>query len=474
MAGTTELASLTTGGALQLTITSPQAGDRWTGGSRTISWNLTGGVGARFAVQYSSDGGTSWLPLTADLQARSLTVDTSRLQGSDRVRFRVLAGAGMSTASAEVGNITLTQSPRVQVAGGAFDLHNAQVDQGVDRKLVIANAGDGPLRISALTTSSAQFQIISPVAPTLIMVGASTTITVRFVPAAAGTISGTLRVDSNDATQPSLTIPVTGKGFNTATSELVVSPAALDFGSVQQGKGQTRALVVTNFGPAPLNVTQVQLAGAGFALAAASPAPFTLTVGQSLNLTLRYVPAATGAATGSISFTSNDPAQASLKVNLNGTGTAAGGAALPGINANGVVNAASFLPGLSRGGLATVFGTNMANGSQLVTNATWPVTMSGAKVLVAGIEAPLYYVSAAQINFQTPFEVPMGTVQVVVMRMASRACPSTRARRRRWIRLLSTWTGSWCRPRIRRLRASTCLPSSRESAASPATRRRVM
>jgi uncharacterized protein (TIGR03437 family) len=40
--------------------------------------------------------------------------------------------------------------------------------------------------------------------------------------------------------------------------------------------------------------------------------------------------------------------------------------------------------------------------------------MKGAKVLIAGIEAPLYYVSDGLIDIQVPNEVPLGTVSVVV------------------------------------------------------------
>src|SRR6185503_736047 len=99
-----------------------------------------------------------------------------------------------------------------------------------------------------------------------------------------------------------------------------------------------------------------------------------------------------------------------------GTATAQGNVVLPAIAAGGVINAASFQPALSRGALGTIYGSNMANGTQQITTAPWPLTVAGAKVLVAGIEAPVFYASPGQINFQVPFEVPLGVVTVVVSR----------------------------------------------------------
>jgi uncharacterized protein (TIGR03437 family) len=79
-------------------------------------------------------------------------------------------------------------------------------------------------------------------------------------------------------------------------------------------------------------------------------------------------------------------------------------------------NGASFLEGVSRGAIATIFGTDLANEVALAAAIPLPRTLAGAQVLVGGFTAPLYYVSPGQINFQVPFEAPLGVavpVQVV-------------------------------------------------------------
>jgi uncharacterized protein (TIGR03437 family) len=70
-----------------------------------------------------------------------------------------------------------------------------------------------------------------------------------------------------------------------------------------------------------------------------------------------------------------------------------------------VVNAASFTAPVAAGGLATVFGENLAS---LVTSAAalpLPTTLGGATVTLNGVPAPLAYTSPTQINFQVPWEL---------------------------------------------------------------------
>jgi uncharacterized protein (TIGR03437 family) len=80
-------------------------------------------------------------------------------------------------------------------------------------------------------------------------------------------------------------------------------------------------------------------------------------------------------------------------------------------------NAASFEAGVSPGGMATLFGENLANATEQADTIPLPTNLAGTQVLVAGLSAPLYYVSPGQINFQVPFEAPVGeTVSVQVIR----------------------------------------------------------
>jgi uncharacterized protein (TIGR03437 family) len=74
----------------------------------------------------------------------------------------------------------------------------------------------------------------------------------------------------------------------------------------------------------------------------------------------------------------------------------------PEISAGGVVNAAYPSPRVAPGSLFTIYGSNLG------TSATT------TRVTVNGVNAPLTFVSAGQVNAQMPFETAAGEAQVVV------------------------------------------------------------
>lgn len=79
-----------------------------------------------------------------------------------------------------------------------------------------------------------------------------------------------------------------------------------------------------------------------------------------------------------------------------------------------VVNAASYLPGISPGGLITIFGQNLSNVNGIVYAGTdpLPTQLAGVQVFINGYAAPIYGVAYAngedQISVQVPYEVPVG------------------------------------------------------------------
>jgi uncharacterized protein (TIGR03437 family) len=81
----------------------------------------------------------------------------------------------------------------------------------------------------------------------------------------------------------------------------------------------------------------------------------------------------------------------------------------PQISAGGVLNAASYAqPGvLAPGVIFAVFGTSLSNGTTAAAPAasSLPTRLAGARVLVNGVAAPLFYASPGLINAQFPVEL---------------------------------------------------------------------
>ncbi len=84
----------------------------------------------------------------------------------------------------------------------------------------------------------------------------------------------------------------------------------------------------------------------------------------------------------------------------------------------GSVNGANFEPSrpLSPGLIASVFGSQMSDNVAQASSIPLPREMEGTKVLIDGIEAPLFFVSSSQANFQVPYEVGPGERTLTVIR----------------------------------------------------------
>ena len=84
------------------------------------------------------------------------------------------------------------------------------------------------------------------------------------------------------------------------------------------------------------------------------------------------------------------------------------------INPTGVVNSASYAPftaGVSPGEYITIVGNNLGPSTiQVAQKLPFPTTLGNVQVMINGISAPLYYVSANQIAALVPYELSSATI----------------------------------------------------------------
>ena len=316
-----ELASLTVSSqAPSLQILTPSAGDQWDS-SRTITWSSSDPNGSplSYLVQYSADGGNSWLPMEVDLQQPQFTFDTSEIQAGSNTYFRVLATNGVTTASAIVGPIGISATPRID-ASPSLNFGIVTPGQSADQTLWVRNKGNGTLTVNSLSIDNSVFTLVSPAAPFTISAGGRQPVTVRFTPAAAGGQTGTLTIASDDQTSATTKVALAG-GLNVVSPvpAISVTPNSLAFGRVSAGQTKDLSLTVQNTGTAQLIVSSLTIGNGLFSVVSPS-SPFNVAASSQQTVTVRFSPNAAGSQSGSLTIASNDPSNPTVGVTLAGQG----------------------------------------------------------------------------------------------------------------------------------------------------------
>jgi uncharacterized protein (TIGR03437 family) len=103
-----------------------------------------------------------------------------------------------------------------------------------------------------------------------------------------------------------------------------------------------------------------------------------------------------------------------------------GSASPPSVPATGVTDGAGFAAKIAAGGIASIFGTNLAASTASAAAVPLARTLSGTTVTMNGMAVPLFFVSASQINFQVPWELqPSPTANLTVTTAAGTSPPIT-------------------------------------------------
>jgi hypothetical protein len=146
---------------------------------------------------------------------------------------------------------------------------------------------------------------------------------VGFEPSSTGAKSATLNVGSDAPGSPT-SAALSGNGV--ANPAISVEPASLDFGSrtVGEGPGPGQTVTVESTGTTPLNLVDVALTGPGagqFQIVSGNCAGAELEAAESCQVSVAFVPTATGAHAATLEISSDAPG-APATVALSGTGLA--------------------------------------------------------------------------------------------------------------------------------------------------------
>jgi hypothetical protein len=145
-----------------------------------------------------------------------------------------------------------------------------------------------------------------------IAVGGSCTVSVTFLPAAAGTRTGTLSITLSSGVQ---TVSLTGIGSNSpATGVLSLSPSPVTFNAGYTiGDNPTQAVTVTNTSASSAGIAGIALGGDP-SLTQRNNCKGTLAAGATCTITVTFQPVAYGTFTGTLTLTESNGALDTVSV----------------------------------------------------------------------------------------------------------------------------------------------------------------
>ena len=225
-----------------------------------------------------------------------------------------------------------------------------------------------------------------------------------------GDSNGTVTLSGSSLASDNKTFPVVM--HITTQPILQTSSATVQFRAVQGSTTkQTTAVPVTNAGQGTLSISGVTATAATGTWLSAAP----VNNGAAIGITVDPTGLSPNTYPGTVTVASN-AANASVTIPVQ---LVVATQSAPVAFVGGAVNNGTFAPGepLAQGDIVAVFGDQFTlGGPQLAANVPLPKDLAGTQVFVNDLQAPLYFTSAGQIDFEVPFEVAPGPATVRVDR----------------------------------------------------------
>ena len=292
-------------------------------------------------------------------------------------------------------------------------LNFGSVTDGSSKTLTVVVSNSGPISVtvSSVAVNTKYFSVTAPGLPVAIAAGQSATFSISFSPNAAATFNATLTLTS-DASNPSVTLSLSGTGTSDAVGQLSSNPANESFGNLTVGTQKSQTFTLTNTGAASVDILQASISGTAFQLTGIAT-PLTLTPSQSTTFAVTFDPSAAGSASGTVTILS-DASTSTLTVPVSGTVSAAGQSA---------VN-----PTTLNVGTVTVGTSGTGSGSLTASGAAVTVTAASTNnsaFTVSGLSLPTTIQPGDSVPFMVTFSPQTTGMTTAVLTFTSSAQPST-------------------------------------------------
>jgi hypothetical protein len=284
----------------------------------------------------------------------------------------------------------VAMQPQISLSPPALNFGTVSVGATGTSTLSLSNTGATDLTVSVVTVTDAEFGITGITTPKVINAGQSVPLSLTYRPTAASASTGSLSITSNDPTNPTTTVALSGTGSIKATGQLSANSSSLNLGSVGTGNHASQNLILSNTGNAPVNITSVKVAGNGFSVGGIT-SPAVVNPSSSATLAVTFTPTAAGSAIGTVTITS-DASAAPLTVSLVGTGVQPGLSVSP-----GSFNFGSVVDCQTKAQNFTI--TNTGTGSLTLSQ----IAVGGAGYNVTGLTTPSFLAAGQSATFSVEF-----------------------------------------------------------------------
>ncbi len=296
-----------TPGMLGSSPTSLSFGSVIVGSRQTLSATVTNTGSSSVTISQAGISGTGFtlsgmstpMTLTAGQSATFSAAFTPASAGSGSGNVTITSNASNPTLTIPLSGTGVTQGI---LSSSPTSLSFGSVIVGSRQSLseTVTNTGGSSVTISQVGINGSGFSLTGITAPVTLTAGQSATFSVTLTPASTGSAASTITMTSN-ASNPTLTIPLTGTGVTPGA--LGPSPSSLSFGNVLVGSNQLLSETLTNTGASSVTISQAGVSGTGFSLSGIAT-PTTLAAGQSTTFNVTFTPASAGTVTGNVTVTS--------------------------------------------------------------------------------------------------------------------------------------------------------------------------
>jgi centrosomal CEP192-like protein len=288
-------------------LTSPAPGSTFSGSTVTFSWSKEAGAtryklylgttGAGSRNLYDSGDITATSAKVSGLPESGLTVYATLYSQYDDAWHREGYTYKEKNSTQSIVGLSCTKA---SITGSGTDTCTATLNTAASSsgfKVALASSSTAVSVPSSVTVAADATTVSFSATASAVSAAQSVTLT-----ASAGSSSKTYALE-----------------LNAYVAKLSINATSIAFGDVAVKSPATQSLTLTSSGSAPVTVSAATISGSEFSFSGAT-LPLTLNPDQDATLSVEFDPTTTGAATGTLTISSNSSTNPTTAISLTGTG----------------------------------------------------------------------------------------------------------------------------------------------------------